>query len=68
MSSLASKSRVAPAKELSIPRLELLAALVLARLTEHVEEALQLELAITDITCCIDSKVTLFWIKGEEKE
>ena len=65
---VASKSRVAPAKELSIPRLELLAALVLARLIEHVNEALQLELAITDTSCWIDSKVTLFWIKGEEKE
>ena len=65
---VASKSRVACAKELSIPRLELLAALVLARLIEHVKEALQLELAITDITCWTDSKVTLFWIKGEEKE
>ena len=65
---VASKSRVVPAKELSIPRLELLAALVLARLIEHVNEALQLELAITDITCWTDSKVTLFWIKGEEKE
>ena len=54
---VASKSRVAPAKELSIPRLELLAALVLARLIEHVKEALQLELAITDITCWTDSKV-----------
>ena len=65
---VASKSRVACAKELSIPRLELLAALVLARLIKHVKEALQLELAITDITCWTDSKVTLFWIKGEEKE
>ena len=65
---VASKSRVAPAKELSIPRLELLAALELARLIEHVKEALQLELSITDINCWTDSKVTLFWIKGEEKE
>ena len=54
---VAFKSRVALAKELSIPRLELLAALVLVRLIEHVKEALQLELAITDITCWTDSKV-----------
>ena len=46
----------------------LLAALVLARLIEHVKEGLQLELAMTDITRWTDSKVTLFWIKGEEKE
>ena len=31
------------AKESSTPRLELLAALVLARLIEHVKEALQLD-------------------------
>ena len=53
---VASKSRVACAKELSIPRLELLAALVLARPIEHVKEALQLELEITDITCWTDPK------------
>ena len=64
----ASKSRVAPAKELTIPRLELLAALVLARLTTHVKEALELDVTITNLTCWTDSRVTLFWIKGEERE
>jgi len=65
---VASKSRVAPVKQLSIPRLGLLAALVLARLITHVREALELDVTITDITCWTDSRVTLFWIKGEEKE
>lgn len=65
---VASKSRVAPAKELSIPRLQLLAALVLVTLIEHVKEAMQKELANTDITCWNYSKLTLFWITGEERE
>ena len=65
---VASKSRVAPVKELTIPRLELLAALVLARLITHVKEALELDVTITNMTCWTDSRVTLFWIKGEERE
>ena len=68
LKSVASKSRVAPVKELTIPRLELLATLVLARLITHVKEALELDVTITNMTCWTDSRVTLFWIKGEERE
>ena len=42
--------------------------MVLARLITHVREALELDVAITDMTCWTDSRVTLFWIKGEEKK
>ena len=55
-------------KQETIPRLELLAALKLARLISHVEEALELEVDITDLTCWPGSKVALAWIKGEERE
>ena len=48
---VASKSRVAPVKHESIPRLEVLAALVLARLITHVGEALKPEVEITEMTC-----------------
>ena len=65
---VASKSRVAPIKELTIPRLELLAALVLARLITYVKEALELDVGVTNMSCWTDSRVTLFWIKGEERE
>ena len=65
---LASRSRVAPVKEETIPRLELLAALIVARLTSHVGEALEPEVNINEMTCWTDSKVALAWIKGEERE
>ena len=65
---VASKSRVAPVKNLTIPRLELLAALVLARLITHVKEALEVDVTITNLSCWTDSRVTLCWIKGEERE
>ena len=65
---LASRSRVAPVKQETIPRLELLAALILARLISHVGEALEPEVDITYMTFWTDSKVALAWIKGEERE
>ena len=65
---VACKSRVAPVKQLTIPRLQLLATLELARLITHVQEALQLDVRITNMTFWTDLKVTLFWIKGEERE
>jgi len=65
---LASRSRVAPVKQDTNARLERLAALILARLISHVEEALKPEVDITDVTCWTDSKVALAWIKGEERE
>ena len=55
-------------KQETIPRLELLAALILARLISHVGEALEPEVDITYMTFWTDSKVALAWIKGEERE
>lgn len=51
---LASRPRVAPVKQETIPRLELLATLVLARLIRHVGEALAPEVNITGMTCWTD--------------
>ena len=66
---LAAKTRVAPLQIQTIPRLELLSALLLARLITTVMKALSPtipQLAIQK--CYTDSLVSLFWIRGTEKE
>ena len=63
---IASKSRVAPLTEQTIPRLELLSALVLARLIHSVQFSYVIK--ITSVYCWLDSMIALSWIKGTSKE
>lgn len=58
-----SRGRVAPIKKMSVPRLELMGALLCARLSVFVKTALHL----TDVQmyCWTDSTVALSWIKGD---
>ena len=64
----ASKTRVAPLKQQSLPRLELLGALISSRLASAVERAVSSCIIINSVYCWTDSIIALFWIKGVDKE
>ncbi|XP_068991476.1 uncharacterized protein [Neodiprion pinetum] len=58
-----SKTRVAPLNRLTIPRLELSAALLLSKLIKRVQSTLQLNHA--HVTLWTDSSVSLAWINSD---
>ena len=57
-----SKSRIAPVKRVTLPRLELMAAVITARLCTYVRNALDCK--IGRIVCWTDNSSTLHWIRG----
>ena len=57
------KGRVAPLKNVSLPRLELLAAVECARLSHQVKTMLKLPES-APVFCWSDSQVVLFWINS----
>ncbi|XP_062704467.1 uncharacterized protein LOC134286808 [Aedes albopictus] len=60
-----SKAKVAPLKQLSIPRLELLAAVLGARMSQTVRE--NHNFAITKVVFWIDAEVVLSWIRSDQR-
>ena len=65
---IASKTRVAPLKGDTIPRLELMGALTLAKLITSVAQALQPIANVNSIYCWSDSQIVLWWIYGDTKQ
>ena len=64
---LSSKTRVAPLTRQSIPRLELLSGVILARLVSSVKEALASQITIDKTHLWLDSNTAICWIKGSKE-
>ncbi|UYV60398.1 hypothetical protein LAZ67_1001037 [Cordylochernes scorpioides] len=58
---MASKTKLAPIRKMSIPRLELCAALLLTRLMKYIME--ELNIKMESATCWSDSTIVLSWIR-----
>ena len=63
---LASKSKVAPLVPVTVPRLELMAAVTGLRLTQVIIRVL--EIPMSTVTFYSDSLDVLWWIRGKEKD
>lgn len=64
---LTSKTRVAPLKELSIPRLELIACLILAKLMCTVKNALNSQVSVQKVKFWSDSMTALYWVMNRSE-
>ena len=65
---VAAKTRVAPLAQLTIPRLELLSALLLAQLITTVSKRLSTRVELMEPKCFTVSKIAYFWIKGTGRD
>ena len=64
---LTSKTRLAPLTKQSIPRLELLSGVILARLASLVKEGLKSQVQIDKTYVWLHSKTAIYWIKGSKE-
>ena len=62
---VATNTRLAPLKTITIPRLELMGAVIGLRLSKQVCKAL--EIPLQDVTFWMDSMTVRFWIRGQSR-
>ena len=62
------KSRVAPMATQTIPRLELLGALILSRMVRNLIDILKELVMVSEVVCATDSQVVQAWIKNENTQ
>lgn len=60
------KTKIAPLARLTIPRLELLGALILSKLIEHVVNTYKDYVTLNDVYAWTDSSVVLAWLQSHE--
>ena len=65
---IAAKTRVTTVGGMTIPRLELLSAVLLSKLITNIHSALKSELSLDEAVCFTDSKVSLYWMQGVNHE
>jgi hypothetical protein len=63
---IASKTRVAPLKNLSVPRLELMAATIGARFQSHIRKLV--DISVENCFMWTDSRIVYHWIQGSSNK
>ena len=65
---LKAKSKVAPLRAVTLPRLGLLACLLLSKLVVSVRKAVDVEVEIWSVMLWSGSEIALYWIRGLTKK